>query len=143
VEAIAYIIRLDYPWDYESNLTIRNWREYMSYVERETAYAPDFAQWDEHTREVERLADDARSQSKRVFKEYHQPEKRLPKEVVEGIDVRHRLLKGWIESHVDEVRGREDYQRWKMEKDTPPQSSQGISHLEMNRWYYQTLTTYQ
>jgi hypothetical protein len=136
VEALAYIIRYEKPWDPDEGIdegTTRSWREYMNYVERETEFAPDFAQWDEHTREIERLADEALTKSKRVFEEYHRPEKRLPDEVVEGIDVRNRLLRRWIGSHVYEVRGRVDYQIWKMETDPPPQSSQRIPHLEINR----------
>jgi hypothetical protein len=143
VEAIDYIIRYDPPvWSGEKG-TIKRWQKHMDDVDREANFAGDYELWDRHTREIERLANDTRTESKRVFEEHHPPEKRLHKEVVEGIYVRMNLLDRWTKIHLRAVRGREDYKRWKMEKDTPPQSSQRISHLEMNRWHYRTLTTYQ
>jgi hypothetical protein len=142
VEAIDYIFQFAPAWNGIPD-TIKSWREYMNYIDREANFAGDYELWDGHTREIERLANDARTESKRVLKEHDRPENRLPEEVVKGIDVRNNLLNGWTTTHLEAVRGREDYKRWKVENDTPPQSSQGISHLEMNRWYYGTLTTYQ
>jgi hypothetical protein len=135
VEAIGYIIQFDRQWGRREYDTIESWRDYMQYVQKQAGFAPDFAQWDKHTREIERLADDALTESKRVLDEHNPPDKRLPKEVVEGIYARIGLLQRWTKSHLEVVRGQEDYKRWKTQKDTPPQSSQSMSHLKINRRY--------
>jgi hypothetical protein len=146
VEAIDYIIQFDPAsgvrgCNYD---TIKSWRDYMKDIEKLTIFAPDFAQWDKFTREIERLANNARTESKRVLEEHSRPEKRLPKEVEEGIYVRTNLLQGWTKSHLEVVRAQEDYQRWKMQQDAPPQSSQSMSHLEMNcRYVCRMLTIHQ
>lgn len=137
VEAIDYLIHFDRRLevrgrDYD---TIESWRDYMNNIGKQgDIFAPDFAQWDKHTREIERLANDALTESKRVLEEHNRPEKRLPKEVVEGIYARTALLQRWTKN-LEVVRAQEDYKRWKMQQDAPPQSSQSMSHLEMNRQY--------
>jgi hypothetical protein len=137
VEAIYYIINFDresvaHGRDCD---TIDCWRDYMDYIQQAVDFAPDFAQWDKHTREIERLANDALTESKRVLEEHNRPEKRLPKDVIEGIYVRTRLLQRWTKSLLEKTRAQEDYKRWKIQQDAPLQSSQSISHLEMNCWY--------
>ncbi|CZR66337.1 uncharacterized protein PAC_16238 [Phialocephala subalpina] len=127
VEAIDYIIHFDRVFvargrDYD---TIKSWRDYMKYIQKQAdIFAPDFAQWDKHTREIERLANDALAESKRVIEEHNRPEKRLPNEVVDGIYVRTGLLQTWTKSHLEVIRAQEDYKRWKMQQDAPLQSSQ-------------------
>ena len=97
----------------------------MDYVHRHVDnFAPDFTQWDENTREIERLANDAMAESKRVFKEHNPPEKRLPKEVENGIFARTGLLQRWKGAHLETVRARDDYKKWKAEKDALLQSPQ-------------------
>lgn len=150
VEAIAYIIRVDprsedihtFNFDEEKNRTIKSWQKHMTRVEKMAEYAPYFELWDKNTRDIERLADEARTESMRVLAEHDEPQKKLPDEVVKGIHVRLRLLKGWIGSHVEVIRGEEGYKIWEEKKGTLLQS-QGIPHLEMKGWYYQTLTTHQ
>lgn len=135
VEAMDYIIHFDRvtqatdrPYD-----TIQTWRDNMKYIEEQAdIFAPDFTQWDKHTREIETLATNALTESKRVLEEYHPADKRLPNEVIQGIYVRTRLLQNWTKSHLEVVRAQEDYKRWKIQQDAPPQSSQGMLQLEMN-----------
>lgn len=108
----------------------------MKYIrEQAEIFAPDFTLWDKHSREIEALAIDALAESTRVLEENHPPDKRLPKEVIEGIYVRTRLLQDWTKSHLEVVRAQEDYKSWKIQHDAPLQSSQGMLHLEMNRRY--------
>ena len=138
VEAIDYIIHFDHVFVARGRSydTIESWRDYMKYIQRQAdIFAPDFTQWDKHTREIERLANDALTESKRVLEEHNRPEKRLPKEVVEGIYVRTGLLQRWTKLHLEAVRAQEDYKRWKKQQDAPPQSSQSMSYLEMNCRY--------
>lgn len=137
VEAIDYIIQFDRalpargrPYD-----TIQTWRDNMKDIEKQTVFAPDFTLWDKHTREIETLATNALTESKRVLGKQHPADKKLPKEVIEGINVRAALLQGWTKTHLEVVRDREDYKKWKIEQDAPPKSSQGILHVEMNRRY--------
>jgi hypothetical protein len=140
VEAIDYIINFDRTWmvrgrgrNYD---TIESWRDYMQYIQKQAdIFAPDFAQWDKHTREIERLANDALTESKGVLEEHNRPEKRLPKEVIEGIYARTGLLQRWTKGHLEVVRAQEDYKRWKKQQDAPPQSLQSMSHREMNCRY--------
>jgi hypothetical protein len=57
VEAIDYIIHFDRAFmvrsrDYD---TIESWRDYIMYIQKQAdIFAPDVAQWDKHTREIER-----------------------------------------------------------------------------------------
>ncbi|KFY84364.1 hypothetical protein V500_09379 [Pseudogymnoascus sp. VKM F-4518 (FW-2643)] len=125
-EAINYILRFDraapdYGRPYD---TIQTWRDNMKDIEKQTIFAPDFTLWDKHTREIETLATNALPESKRVLEEQHPPDKKLPKGVIEGINVRSGLLQGWTKSHLEKVRAQEDYKRWKIQQDAPPQSSQ-------------------
>jgi hypothetical protein len=138
VEAIEYIIHFDRALMVKGRNydTIESWRDYMEYIKKQAdIFTPDFAQWDKHTREIERLANDALAESKRVLEEHNRPEKRLPKQVIDGIYARTGLLQRWTKSHLEVVRAQEDYKRWKMQRDTPPQSSQSMSLQEMNRRY--------
>ncbi|TVY41667.1 hypothetical protein LSUB1_G001978 [Lachnellula subtilissima] len=132
VEAIDYIIHYDraYRGDYSK---IESWWEYMKEIEKNSnAFAPDFAQWDKYTREIERLANDAITMSKKVLEEYHRPEKRLPNEVEDGIYARTAQLQRWTKWHLEVVRAQEDYKSWKMQQDAPPQSSR----MRKRRGYY-------
>lgn len=141
VEAIDYIIHFDrsmqgrdrsHPHD-----TIEAWRENMKYIEEKAEiFAPNFTQWDKHTREIEMLATNALAESQRVLDEYHAADKRLPMGVIEGIYVRTRLLRNWTKLHLEVVRAQEDYKRWKIEQDASLQPSQGTLHLEMNHRCY-------
>ncbi|OBT88977.1 hypothetical protein VE02_02852 [Pseudogymnoascus sp. 03VT05] len=97
----------------------------MKYIgEQANIFAPDFTQWDKHTREIEALATNAIAESKRVLEEYHPADKRLPTVVIEGIYARTSLLQHWTKSHLEVIRAQEDYKRWKIRQDVPPQSSQ-------------------
>jgi len=132
VEAIDYIIRFDRASmvkgrEYD---TIKSWRNYMLYIQKQAEFAPDFAQWDKHTREIEKLADDALTESKKVIVEHNPPEKRLPDEVVEGIYARCGLLQRWTKRELEVVRAQEDYKRWKIQQYASPQSSQITAHLQ-------------
>lgn len=133
VEAIDYIINFDrrsMQGRGRAHDTIEAWRENMKYIEEKAdIFAPDFTQWDKHTREIETLATNAIAESKRVLEEYHSADKRLPMGVIEGIYVRTRLLKNWTKLHLEAVRAQEDYKTWKIQQDPPPQSSQGMLHL--------------
>ncbi|KAH7418730.1 hypothetical protein BKA64DRAFT_655083 [Cadophora sp. MPI-SDFR-AT-0126] len=127
VEAIDYIIHFDRALVARGRNfdTIESWRDYMIDIQKQgKIFAPDFAQWDKHTREIERLANGALTESKRVLEEHNRPEKRLPKEVVDGICARSGLLQRWTKLELEVVRAQEDYKRWKMQQDAPPQSSQ-------------------
>ncbi|RDL38646.1 uncharacterized protein BP5553_02986 [Venustampulla echinocandica] len=115
VEAIDYIGHFDYALtvrgrgrDYD---TIESWLDYMKYIQKQADFAPDFAQWDKHTREIERLANDALTESKRVLEEHNRPEKRLPHVVVRGIYARTGLLQRWTKLHLEVIRAQEDYKR--------------------------------
>lgn len=137
VEAIDYIIQFnhaspDYGRPYD---TIQTWWDNMKEIEKQTVFAPDFTLWDKHTREIETLATNALTESKRVLGEQHPADKKLPKEVIEGINVRAALLQRWTKVHLEKVRAQEDYKKWKIEQDAPPQSSQGMLYVDMNRWY--------
>jgi Lon protease-like protein len=122
VEAIDYIIHFD-PASLIMGRggrhydTIDCWRDYMTYIEKQVIFAPDFTQWDKHTREIEGLANDALTESKRVIEEHNRPEKRLPMEVVEGINVRAELLQRWTKSHLEVVRAQEEYKLKKSTRD--------------------------
>ncbi|KFY34726.1 hypothetical protein V494_06528 [Pseudogymnoascus sp. VKM F-4513 (FW-928)] len=139
VEAIDYIIHFNRLS--ESRIkdcdTIDSWRDYMVYIQKQADFAPDFAQWDKHTREIERLANDALAKSKKVLEEHNPPEKRLPHEVVQGIYARTGLLQRWTKSHLEVVRAREDYKIWKIQQDAPLQSSQ----MRKRRGYHIDSTT--
>ncbi|KFY51927.1 hypothetical protein V496_08735 [Pseudogymnoascus sp. VKM F-4515 (FW-2607)] len=127
VEAIDYIIHFDRARPNRGRLydTIETWRDNMKYIrEQAEIFAPDFTLWDKHSREIEALAIDALAESTRVLEENHPPDKRLPKEVIEGIYVRTRLLQDWTRSHLEVVRAQEDYKSWKIQHDAPLQSSQ-------------------
>lgn len=131
VEAIDYIIHFDRAsrtkgCEYDS---ITSWRDYMDYIQKQADFAPDFAQWDDHTREVEKLANDALTESKKVIAEHNRPEKRLPPEVVDGIYARCGILRRWTKRKLEAVRAQEDYKRWKIEQNTSSQTSQSTSHL--------------
>ncbi len=130
VEAINYIVHFDRAWPPGGPELARLYQVYPKTV---NIFATDFAQWDKNRSEIERLATDALTESKRVLEEHNRPEKRLPKAVVDGIYARTGLLKRWTKSNLEVVRGQEDYKRWKMQQDAHPQSSQSIPHTEMNR----------
>jgi hypothetical protein len=127
VEAVGYIIKFDRVWIREENKernTIRSWAEYMDYVQDQLSFAPDYTQWDKNTRELERLADAALNASKKVIEEHNPPEKRLPKEIVEGIYTRTRMLHKWKKIGLHLVRAQEDYKEWKGKKDAASEPSQ-------------------
>lgn len=136
VEAIDYIIQFDQTYETNDDRpqdTILRWRDYMMYTGKQADnFAPDYTQWDKHTREIERLANDAFTESKKVVDEHNRPEKRLPAEVVNGIYARTGLLQRWITSHLEVIRERKDYKRWKEQQYTPPDPPQRTSHLEKN-----------
>ena len=134
VEAIDYIIQFDRAYrakgkghNYD---TIEKWEDYMLYIQKQAEFAPDFSQWDKHTREIEKLANDALTESKKVIAEHNRPEKRLPAEVVQGIYARCGLLQRWTKRELEVVRAQEDYKRWKIRQNASPQSSQSTSHLQ-------------
>lgn len=131
VEAIDYIIHFDRAWRDRQYDTIESWRDYMQYIQKQAdIFAPDFAQWDKHTSEIESLANHALTESKRVLEEHNPPEKRLPKEVIEGIYARTGLLQRWTKKHLEVVRAQEDYKKWKkQQQDAPPQSLQSPQSL--------------
>lgn len=67
VQAIDYIIHFDRAIAVKgrNDDTIESWRDYMKYIQKQADnFAPDFAQWDKHTREMEILANDALTESK-------------------------------------------------------------------------------
>lgn len=118
IEAIDYILRFDGGWGARNTPgTINSWREYMKLIEEEVVFAPNFTQWDKHAREIERLANDVLAESMKVAEEHNRPERRLPKEIKEGIYVRTSLLQRWMKSHLHIIRDREDYKTWKAEQD--------------------------
>lgn len=136
VEAIDYIIHFDAAWRMGlEHDTIELWREYMDSVKLQAGFAPDFTQWDKNTREIERLANNALAKSTMVIAEHNPPEKRLPKDVVNGIYARVGLLQRWTKNYLNVIREQEDYKAWKKEQDTPPLSSQSMSRQEANRRY--------
>jgi hypothetical protein len=100
----------------------------MNYTQKQADFAPDFTQWDKHTREIERLANDALTASKRVIEEHNRPERRLPEEILEGIYARTGVLQRWIRTQLELTRAREDYKNWNMQKDTTSQPSQCKLH---------------
>jgi hypothetical protein len=110
VEAVDYIVKFDQCEIVNGNRprevvdTIASWRSYMNYVGKQVIFAPDFTQWDKHTREIEGLAEIALNESKRVLEEHNRPEKRLPEEVLEGIYARIGLLQRWIKMSLQPVR---------------------------------------
>lgn len=126
VEAIRYIIRFDglLPSRGREHDTIQSWEDYMSYIEKLAYLAPDFARWDKHTKEIERLADEAIAASINVLEEHMPPKETLPQPAVAGIYARIELLRRWKEFTLEKVRARDDYKTWKMQQGAPPQSSQ-------------------
>ena len=48
-------------------------------------FSPEFSVWDKHTSEIETLAQKALSVSQKVLLAHNAPDKRLPKELVDGI----------------------------------------------------------
>ncbi|KFY45445.1 hypothetical protein V495_02967 [Pseudogymnoascus sp. VKM F-4514 (FW-929)] len=125
-EAMSYIIQFtDAAWTRDEKYdTIESWDQYMESTKRLVSFAPDFTQWDEDSKEIEGLAIDAIATSKRVLKEHKRAGRKLPKEVVNGIYVRTELLKRWTDSHLQQVRYRTDYVKWKAEQDASPPNSQ-------------------
>lgn len=91
-------------------------------------FAPNFTQWDEHTRQIERLANEARIESDRVLREHIRPDKILPKGVEEGIHARIGLLKRWTDTHLNVVRAQKDYKEWKRKQDAPLPPAQSMLH---------------
>lgn len=134
-EAINYIVRFDraFPAGGRPDDTIDTWRNNMIYIDEQAcSLAPDFTHWDKYTREIETLAINALTETKRVIEESLPISRRLRNGVIGGISVRTTLLKNWT-INLEKVRAQEGYRRWKIQQDAPPQSSQGPLHLEMNR----------
>ncbi|KFY30353.1 hypothetical protein V493_01972 [Pseudogymnoascus sp. VKM F-4281 (FW-2241)] len=115
--------------------TIKSWREHMQHIEKFLSFSPDFARWDEHTKEIEKLANAALTESMGVIDTHIPAAKKLPQAVVDGIYVRVELLQNWIKSHLNAVRAQQDYKDWKKKQDAPLQSSQGMPYLDLNQLY--------
>lgn len=124
-DTMEYIMKVDQTWIGNGDkITVQNWVDYMNYVQRQLAFAPDFTQWDKHTREMERLAEVAIDESKKAIEAHNPPDKRLPKEVEDGIYVRTRVLQRWIKTSLEPIRAQDDYVEWKRKTDTVTPSSQ-------------------
>jgi hypothetical protein len=127
-EAFVYLIKYDYDHDrYQDSGTrplttvygVTNWTDYMDYVQRQVILSPEFSLWDKHTSEIEILAREALSVSQKVLFAHNAPDKRLPKELVDGIYTRIKVLKRWKVEYLDPIRARDDYKEWKIKQTTP------------------------
>jgi hypothetical protein len=126
-EAFVYLINYDYDhYHYRGSGTltpnahgVANWTDYMDYVQRQVILSPEFSVWDKHTSEIEILAQKALSVSQKVLLAHNAPDKRLPKELVNGIYARIRILKRWKVEYLDPIRARDDYKEWKIKQTTP------------------------
>jgi hypothetical protein len=81
--------------------------------------SPEFSVWDKHTSEIEILVQKALSVSQKVLLAHNAPDKRLPKELVDGIYARIKVLKRWKVGYLDPIRARDDYKGWKIKQTTP------------------------
>ena len=121
MEAFEYIVRFDkipYPGrpgsdHYIDIITI--WRDYMAHTQKKVIFAPDFTLWDKYAREFETLAISAIKQSERALDTYN---KTLDSEIEEGIYIRVRQLQDWINTDLKDTRARDDYKKWKEEKES-------------------------
>jgi hypothetical protein len=91
----------------------------MDYVQRQVILSPEFSLWDKHTSEIEILAREALSVSQKVLLAHNAPDKRLPKELVDGIYTRIKVLMRWKVEYLDPIRARDDYKEWKIKQTTP------------------------
>ena len=140
--AINYVINVDTTWNGNGNgegiRTVKVWVHYMDYVQKQVAFSPDFTQWDKHTREIEKLAEVAFDQSKKVIENHTRPERRLPKEIENGIYARIELLKRWIKTNVKPIRARDDYAEWKRKMDAKILFSQSTFSGNCGRYAVRT-----
>ena len=129
-KAFVYLLNFDYdtypgsgrrPNHQTAHLMhgVNNWTAYMDYVQRQVALCPNFALWDKHTKEIESFALKALSESEKVLEFHNSPNKLLPKELVDGIYARIKVLGRWREVYLDPIRARNDYKEWKEKQTTP------------------------
>jgi hypothetical protein len=126
-EAFVYLATYDYdhcryqgPGTRTQNAHgVANWTDYMDYVQRQVILSPEFSVWDKHTSEIEILAQKALSISQKVLLAHNAPDKRLPKQLVDGIYARIKVLKRWEVEYLDPIRARDDYKGWKIKQTTP------------------------
>jgi hypothetical protein len=124
-EAFVYLLNFDYDTYQDrasrlrDNRGVDNWTNYMNYVQRQVDFGPNFALWDKHTMEIERLALKAIRESEKVLEFHNPPDKRLPGELVDGIYVRIKVLRRWRQVYLGPIRARDDYKEWKEKQTTP------------------------